>query len=142
MSISELCQEYLSLTTSGNWDNWKTSLHNIGRELEANKHPDFEAFQGAACALMMNDKPGFWNWLHLSLTKLVKDSTSRLDSLPVLPDYDELSNKDLVEKFECNDGNYSKQEILTELSERFPSIIQCNDDTSVVNLREKLKLFL
>ncbi len=143
MSVSHLCQAYLSLTTSGNWENWKQNLFNIGMELEAKNHPDFELFSVAACALSMNDKPGYWNWLNATIPKLIEDSTSRLDPLPALPEYDELSSQDLVEKYESNDGNYSKQEILMELKERYPSLIQLNIvEISEVNLREMLRSVL
>lgn len=139
MSLSDLCEVYLSSTSIGNWNNWKESLFNIGNELEAKKHPDYQMFYDATCTLTMNDRPGYWNWLNATISKLIKDSTSRLDPLPVLPDYDEMSSQDLVEKYECNDENYSKQEILMELKERYPSLIQLNEVKSKENLSEILK---
>lgn len=138
MSVRDLCQVYLSSTSSGNW---KSTLSDIGTELEANNHPDFQMFVNAACSLMMNDKPGYRNWLNVAIAKLIEDSTARLEPLPVLPDYEELSSVDLVEKYESNDGNYSKQEISYELKERYPSaLIELNGlNESKVNLREILK---
>lgn len=142
MSISDLCQQYLSATSIGNWDNWKRSLSNIAKELEIKSHPDFKSFHDASCTLMMNDKPGYWNWLNQSIEKLIQEQTSRLDPLPVLPDYDELSSHELVVKYESNDGNYSKQDILNELKQRYPMLIELNDEKSEVNLRESLKSVL
>lgn len=146
MSISSLCESYLSSTSCGNWDNWKGTLHNIGMELETQNHPDCKSFQDAACTLMMMDKPGYWNWLNATVKKLIDDSTSLLDPLPVLPDYDELSSQQLVEQYENIDGNYLKQDILLELQERYPSLIQCDlrsaSDKSELNLREILKSVL
>lgn len=139
MSISDLCQVYLSSTTSGKWDNWKATLYDIGIKLEAKNHPDHQIFCDAAHTLMMTDRPGYWNWLNAAITKLIEDSTSRLEPLPVLPNYDELSSQDLVEKYESSDGNYSKQDILIELKERYPSSDQLNVEKSQVNLREILK---
>lgn len=50
-----------------------------------------------------------------------------------------MSNKDLINKYEINDENYPRNEIVTELKYRYPLLIQSNDVESVVDLREKLK---
>lgn len=142
MSLGDLCEVYLSSTTNGNWNNWKETLFNIGKTLEEQGHPDHRIFYDAACTLMMNDKPGYWNWLNATIKQLVTDSTSRLAPLPVLPDYDELSSIDLVDKYESNDDIYSKQEILSELKERYPSLVQLKFPKSKVDLRELLKNYL
>ncbi|KAG4071738.1 hypothetical protein HA402_011892 [Bradysia odoriphaga] len=146
MSVGDLCEAFLSSTTSGNWNNWKESLHNIGMELETQNHPNCKLLQDAACALMMYNKPGYWNWLNATMKKLIADSTSSFDPLPVLPDYDELSSEQLVQQYEKNDGNYSKQEILYELRDRYPTLIQCDFwpdfDKLKLNLREILKSVL
>lgn len=139
MPISDLCQVYLTTTASGKWDNWKKTLFDIADQLEAAKHPDYHMFYDASCTLMMNDKPGYLNWLNNTIAKLMTDSMSTFDPLPVLPDYDELSSQDLVDKYEDNDENYSKHEILVELKERFPSLIELDAGTLNVNLRETLK---
>lgn len=139
MSIGDLCEVYLSSTSNGNWNNWKEALYNIGKELEEKRHPDHQLFNDAACTLMMNDRPGYWNWLNATIIRLIRGSTSRLEPLPVLPDYDEMSSEDLVEKYESNDDNYSKEDILIELRERYPSLIQLNEAKSNINLREILK---
>lgn len=139
MSLRDLCQFYLSSTSNGNWNNWKETLHNIAMELEAKSHPDYQNFYDASCMLMMNDKPGYWNWLNATIRTLIKDSTSRLEPLPVLPDYDELSSQDLVGKYERNDEDYSEQEILLELKERYPSLLSLNSEKEKLNLREILK---
>lgn len=139
MSIRELCQMYLTSTSNGNWNKWKHNLADISVELEANNHPDHQTFHSAAYTLMMNDKPGYWSWLDKAMTMLINDPTSRLDELPDLPDYDEMSIRDLVEKYESDDKNYSRQEILTELEQRYPSLIESSVVDSNVNLRDKLK---
>lgn len=139
MSIGDLCEVYLSSTSNGKWNNWKEALFNIGKELEEKRHPDYQLFNNAACTLMMIDRPGYWNWLNATITRLIKDSTSRLEPLPVLPDYDEMSSEDLVVKYESNEDNYSKDDILIELRERYPSLIQLNQAKSNFNLREILK---
>lgn len=139
MSVRDRCQLYLSSTSNGNWDNWKSTLYAIGEELEAKNHPDHQIFKDAACSLMMNDTPGYWNWLNVAIAKLIEDSTCRLEPLPVLPDCDELSSDELVTKYESNDGNYSKPDILCELKVRYPALTELNDEKSKVNLREILK---
>lgn len=142
MPVSDLCEAYLSSTTSGNWNNWKETLHNIGTELETENHPNAKLFQAAACQLMMNDTPGYWNWLNATIKKLIENSTSSFDPLPVLPDYDELTSQQLVQEYDNNDGNYSKQEIFYELKERHPSLIESDwsdCDKIKLNLREILK---
>lgn len=137
MSVSELCQEYLSSTSNGNWNNWKHCLLNISDELESKNHPDQEIFHAAAWTLMMNYKPGYWSWLDKTIAKLINDPISRLDPLPDLPDYEEMSSEDLVQKYEIDDKNYSQQDILAELKQRYPLLIQSSD--SYHNLREELK---
>ena len=49
-----------------------------------------------------------------------------------LPDYGEMTDPDLIEKYELNnDENYPREEILTELKYRYPSLVL----TENVNLR-------
>lgn len=139
MSISELCQLYLTSTSNGDWNNWKQTLANISDELEAKNHPDWQIFQSAAWMLMMQDKPGYLSWLDGTIRKLINDPTSTLDALPDLPEYDEMSIQDLVEKYETDDKNYSRREILTELAQRYPLLIQSSGPDSNLNLRDKLK---
>jgi hypothetical protein len=76
------------------------SLANIIDALEAEKHSDQQVFHTAAWAFMMNDRPEYWLWLDAAIAKLINDPTSRLDPLP---DYDEMSSKDLVDKYEIDD---------------------------------------
>jgi hypothetical protein len=57
-----------------------------------------------------------------------------------LPDYDEMSGKDLIDKYEINDENYPRDEVFRELKYRYPLLIQSNKIESIVDLREKLKI--
>lgn len=139
MSIRDLCQVYQSPASSSNW---KKSLADIIAALQAENHPDQQIFHTVACTLMMNDRPGYWRWLDTEIIKLINDPTSRLDPLPDLPDYDEMSSKDLVDKYEMDDKNYSRREILEELKQRYPLLIQSTEVESNLDLREKLKDFL
>ena len=131
MSIRDLCQMYHSSASTGKW---KKTLGEIIVALEGENHPDQQHFRTAAYMLMMNDKPGYWSWLETAIVKLIDDPTARLDSLPDLLDYDELSSNDLVEKYERNDKNYSRHEIFNELKQRHPLLIHSDQ-----NLKEQLK---
>ncbi|CAF1046259.1 unnamed protein product [Adineta ricciae] len=106
MSISDLCRTYQSARSSGSWDNWKKDVYQIATELERENHPNCKEFHTVAIALMMNDIPGYWAWLNKAIVVLVADSKAQLDLLPDLPNYDEMNNKDLVDKYEMNDTNY------------------------------------
>ena len=135
MSVRDQCQIYRSSSNVY----WKHLLSDIITALQTENHPDQDFFSTVAWTLMMHDKPGYWRWLDLAITKLVDNPTARLEPPPDLPDYDEMSNKDLVNKYEINDENYPRNEIVTELKYRYPLLIQTNDVESVVDLREKLK---
>jgi hypothetical protein len=130
MSVRDCCQIYRSSTNVY----WKILLGDIIAALKTENHPDQEIFSTVACMLMMHDKPGYWRWLNLAITKLIDDPVSRLDQLPDLPDYDEMSDKDLVEKYEMDDENYPKNEILAELKYRYPELILSDE----VNLKDIL----
>jgi hypothetical protein len=135
MSVRDQCQIYRSSSNVY----WKHLLGDIITALQTENHPDQDFFSTVAWTLMMHDKPGYWRWLDLAITKLIDNPTARLEPPPDLPDYDEMSNKDLVNKYEVNDENYPRNEIVTELKYRYPLLIQSNDVESVVDLREKLK---
>jgi hypothetical protein len=135
MSVRDCCQAYRSSSNK----NWKHSLGDIITALKAENHPDQERFSHVAITLMMNDKPGYWCWLDAAITKLINDPISRLDAPPDLLDYDQMSCKDLVDKYEINDENYPCKEILTELMYRYPLLIQSDEVVSVIDLRDMLK---
>ena len=132
MSVRDSCQIYRSSTNVY----WKHLLGDIIAALKNENHPDQEIFSSVACMLMMRDKPGYWHWLNLAITKLIDDPTSRLDQPPDLQDYDEMSDKDLVEKYEANDENYPRGDILTELKYRHPELDLSNE----VNLKDILSI--
>jgi hypothetical protein len=132
MSVRDSCQIYQSSTNVY----WKTLLGDIIAALKNENHPDQEIFSSVACMLMMRDKPGYWHWLNLAIRKLIDDPTSRLDQPPDLPDYDEMSDKDLVEKYEINNEIYPRSDILTELKYRHPELIL----TDEVNLKDVLSI--
>jgi hypothetical protein len=130
MSVRVCCQIYRSSTNA----NWKHLLGDIIAALKTENHPDQEIFSNVAWTLMMRDKPGYWLWLNLAITKLIDDPVSRLDRPPDLSDYDEMSDKDLVEKYEIDDENYPRDEILEELKYRYPLLTLSNE----VNLKDIL----
>lgn len=135
MSVRDRCQIYRSSSNGY----WKHLLLDIITALKTEIHPDQESFSTVAWTLMMHDKPGYWRWLDIAITKLINDPISRLDPLPDLPDYDEMSCNDLVDKYDNVDDNYPRNEIITELRYRYPLLIQSNEVESILNLREKLK---
>ncbi|CAF2387087.1 unnamed protein product [Rotaria sp. Silwood2] len=135
MSVRELCQAYCSLSSGC----WKHSLSDIMNALKTEDHPDHQIFSTVACTLMMNDRPGYWHWLNNTITKLIDDPKSRLDLLPDLPEYEEMSSKDLLDKYEIGDENYPRNEILRELKYRYPLLIQLDEVESIIDLRNKLK---
>jgi hypothetical protein len=135
MSVRECCQVYRSSSTRY----WKNSLGDIITALKTENHPDQQTFSTVACTLISRDKPGYWRWLDTAITKLINDSLSRLDPPPDLTDYDDMSCKDLVDKYEIDDENYPRNEILTELKYRYPLLIQSNEAVSILDLRDKLK---
>ena len=139
MSISDLCRTYQSARSNGSWDNWKRDIYQIATELERENHPNYKEFHTVAIGLMMNDIPGYGPWLNKAIAALIVDSKAQLDPLPDLPDYDEMSSKDLVDKYEMNDTNYSREDILMELRQRYPSLIQSDQMEYNFNLREILK---
>ncbi|UJR36157.1 hypothetical protein I4U23_028891 [Adineta vaga] len=139
MSIRDLCQTYQSSTSKGDWNDWKKHLYQIATILEEENHSDSGNFRNVAYTLMMNDKPGYGSWLNKSIVKLINDSKARLDPLPDLLDYDEMSSKDLIDKYEFDDKNYSRQEILIELRRRYPSLIESDEMKSNLNLKDILK---
>lgn len=134
MSVQNYCEVYRS-TSNGYW---KHKLGDIITALTTENHPDQEKFSMVACTLMMKDQPGYSRWLDTAINKLIDDPTSRLDALPELPDYDEMSCNDLLDKYEGNDENYPRDEILRELKYRYPSIIQSDAIESIADLKEKL----
>jgi len=135
MSIADLCQAY-RLSTGGYW---KHALSNIMAALEQENHPDEKLFAMASHSLMMNDTPGYWRWLDGALAKLIDQPTARLDPLPDFPEYGELSTRELIEKYEVNDGNYTQQSVLAELQSRYPSLIKAYEPEPITDLRERLK---
>jgi hypothetical protein len=135
MSVRDSCQIYRSSSNGY----WKSLLGDIITALKTENHPDQEIFSTVACTLMMKDQPGYWRWLDIAITKLINDPISRLDPPADLPAYDEMSCKELVDKYEIDDENYPRNEILTELKYRYPLLIQSNQVESVLDLREKLK---
>ncbi|CAF0742738.1 unnamed protein product [Rotaria sordida] len=135
MSVRDRCQAYCS-PSSGYW---KHSLSDIMIALETEDHPDQQIFATVACTLMMNDRPGYWHWLENAIAKLIHDPKSRLEPLPDLPEYEEMSSKDLLDKYEIDDENYPRNEILSELKYRYPLLIQSDEIESIIDLRDKLK---
>jgi hypothetical protein len=131
MSVRDQCQNYRSLSNV----NWKHSLGDIILALKTENHPDQEIFSTVACTLMMHDKPGYWHWLDRAINKLIDDPMARLDLPLDLPDYDEMSDQDLIDKYEMNDENYPRNEIFSELKYRYPLLIQSDD----MNLKDILK---
>ncbi len=136
MSVRDRCQIYRSSSDGY----WKTLLGDIITALKTENHPDQQIFSNVAYTLMMNDKPGYSNWMDIAITKLIDDPMSRQDPPPELPDYDEMSGKDLIDKYEINDENYPRDEVFRELKYRYPLLIQSNKIESIVDLREKLKI--
>lgn len=139
MSIVELCRAYHASTSTGSGKNWKTILFELSTALEQAQHPQFEMFRTMAWTVAMSDKPGSWTWIRTAIDRLLVDPTAQFDALPELPDYEELSTKDLVDKYESNDVDYARGEILYELKQRFPSLIQSDVPDDNLRLREKLK---
>ncbi|CAF0924724.1 unnamed protein product [Rotaria sp. Silwood1] len=135
MSVRERCLAYSS-SSSGYW---KHSLSDIISALKTEDHPDHQIFSTVACTLMMNDRPGYWHWLENAIAKLIDDPKSRLDPLPDLPEYEEMSNKELLDKYEVGDENYPRTDILGELKYRYPLLIQSDEIESIIDLRNKLK---
>lgn len=121
MSIVDQCKHYSSTTSN---ISWKHRLGNIIEALKREAHPDHEIFSNVACILMMHNQPGYGCWLNRTIAKLIDDPKARLDLPPDLPDYGDMTDADLVEKYELNnDENYPRDEILIELKCRYPSLI-------------------
>jgi hypothetical protein len=136
MSVRDLCQAYRSRPPGVYW---KQSLGKIMEALKEENHPDQQAFSSVGCMLMMNDAPCYWRWLDMAITKLIDDPTARLDPVPDLPDYDQMSSKDLVDKYEIDDENCLRDDILAELRSRYPLLIEANEVEPIVDLKERLK---
>ena len=117
----------------------KKDVYQIATKLERANHPNWKEFHTVAIALIMNDTPGYWAWLNKAIAALIADSKAQLDLLPDLPDYDEMKSKDLVDKFEMNDANYPRENVLMELKERYPSLIRSDWMECNLSLREVLK---
>ena len=135
MSVADHCQAYRSSVGPS----WKQALGNIIAALHTDNHPDEQRFTDVAYMLMMKDKPGYWHWLETAVTRLIDDSTSRLDPVPDLPDYDEMSVEDLLNRYEMNDQDFRQTDILNELHYRHPSLVKSTQIESIAVLREKLK---
>lgn len=135
MSVADHCQAYRSSVGPS----WKQALGNIIAALHTDNHLDEQRFAGVAHMLMMKDKPGYWHWLDTAVARLIDDSTSRLDPIPDLPDYDEMSVEDLLNRYEMNDQDFRQTDILNELHYRHPSLIKSTQIESIDDLREKLK---
>jgi hypothetical protein len=135
MSIHDHCQAYRSSSAGY----WKHALSNIVAALKRENHPDAQLFASASCSLMMNDTPGYWRWLNVAITKLIEDPTSPLDPLPDLPEYHELSSRELIDKYETDDGDYMRRSILEELRCRYPLVIKTDEPELITDLKERLK---
>ena len=128
MSVVDQCKNYRSALNIY----WKHRLGEIIEALKREAHPDQEIFSNVAITLMMHNKPGYSCWLNRVIDKLIDDPKARLDHPVDLPDYGEMTDPDLIEKYELNnDENYPREEILTELKYRYPSLVL----TENVNLR-------
>jgi hypothetical protein len=73
MSVRDRCQIYRSSSDGY----WKTLLGDIITALKTENHPDQQIFSNVAYTLMMNDKPGYSNWMDIAITKLIDDPMSR-----------------------------------------------------------------
>lgn len=119
MSVIDQCKHYRSASNVY----WKTLLGDIIEALKREGHPDQEIFSNVAWTLMMHDKPGYWDWLNRMIDRLINDPKARLEPPVDLPDYGEMSDAELIEKYEMNnDRNYPREELLGELKYRYPSL--------------------
>ena len=135
MSVADRCQAYRSSVGPS----WKQALGEIIVALHTENHPDEQRFTDVAYMLMMKDKPGYWHWLETAVSRLIADPTGRLDPVPDLPDYDEISVEELLNRYEMNDQSFRQSDILTELRYRYPSLLTWNQVESAADLRAKLK---
>ena len=129
MYVVDQCMHYRSASNVY----WKTLLGEIIEALKREEHPDQEIFSNVAWTLMMHDKPGYWAWLNQMIDRLINDPKARLEPSVDLPDYGEMSDADLFEKYKMNnDKNYPREELIGELKYRYPSL----DLSDNVDLRD------